>query len=216
MNPNLTALYGQISWISESPLDGRVLYTGSDDGQVYVTRDGGETWKNVSSNIPGVGPYNFVSSVVASRFARGRVYATFDGHFNNDFRTYVYASEDFGQTWRSIAAGLPTTSVNRIAEHPREANLLVIGHARGAHFSNDRGATWHSLSTNMLDQSSPEASDRPRIEAELNRLVGITGGLMRAVEGFPSAPTADQRQQIQWATEDATRVIAAVNRLGRR
>jgi photosystem II stability/assembly factor-like uncharacterized protein len=149
MNPNLTALYGQVTWIGESPLDGRVLYTGSDDGQVYVTRDGGESWKNITPNIPALAPFTFVSSVVASRFARGRVYATFDGHFNNDFRTYVYTSEDFGQTWRSIAGGLPTTSVNRIAEHPREANLLVIGHARGAHFSNDRGATWHSLSTNM-------------------------------------------------------------------
>jgi hypothetical protein len=149
MNPNLTALYGQISWIGESPLDGRVLYAGSDDGQVYVTRDGGATWKNVTTNIPNLGPFSFVSSVVASRFARGRVYATFDGHFNNDFHTYVYASEDFGQTWRSIAGGLPTTSVNRIAEHPRDGNVLVIGHARGAHFTNDRGATWHSLSTNM-------------------------------------------------------------------
>jgi photosystem II stability/assembly factor-like uncharacterized protein len=149
MNPNLTALFGQITWISESALDGRVLYTGSDDGQVHVTRDGGATWTNVTKNIPSLAPFTFASSVVASRFARGRVYATFDGHFNNDFRTYVYASEDFGQTWRPIITGLPTTSVNRIAEHPREANVLVVGHARGAHFSNDRGATWHSLSTNM-------------------------------------------------------------------
>ena len=126
-----------------------MLYTGSDDGQVYVTRDGGTAWKNVTANVPDLPPFTFVSSVVASRFSRGRVYATFDGHFNNDFRTYVYASEDFGQTWRSIANGLPTTSVNRIAEHPRERNVLVIGHARGAHFSNDRGASWHSLNTNM-------------------------------------------------------------------
>ncbi len=148
-NPDLTSLFGQITWLSESALDGRVLYAGSDDGQVQVTRDGGATWSNVTRNIAGLPPFTFVSSVVASRFARGRVYATFDGHFNNDFRTYVFASEDFGQTWRPIVNGLPTTSVIRIAEHPRDANLLVVGHARGAHFSNDRGATWQSLSTNM-------------------------------------------------------------------
>jgi photosystem II stability/assembly factor-like uncharacterized protein len=77
------------------------------------------------------------------------VYATFDGHHNNDENTYVYVSNDFGQTWRKITNGLPQTTVNRIAEHPRSANLLVIGDALGVHFSNDTGASWHSLSTNM-------------------------------------------------------------------
>jgi len=149
MNPDLTALYGQISWIGESPLDGKVLYTGTDDGQVSVSRDGGATWKNVTSSITGLPPHTFVSSVVPSRASAGRVYATFDGHYNNDFNTYVFVSDDFGQRWRKITTGLPTTSVARIAEHPRDPNLLVVGHARGAHFSNDRGATWHSLSTNM-------------------------------------------------------------------
>jgi hypothetical protein len=149
MNPNLTATFGQITWISESPTDGKVLYTATDDGQIQVTRDGGATWTNVTKNIPGLPPLTFASSVLASRFAPGRVYATFDGHYNNDFRTYVYASEDFGRTWHAITNGLPTTSVQRIAEHPSDANLLVVGHARGAHFSNDRGATWQSLSTNM-------------------------------------------------------------------
>jgi hypothetical protein len=107
-----------------------------------------------------------------------------------------------------------------ITGDPNE-NLSAMARAARQKAVDDLYALQKSLDTarravRMLDQSSPEASDRPRIEAELNRLVGITGGLMRAVEGFPSAPTADQRQQIQWATEDATRVIAAVNRLGRR
>jgi photosystem II stability/assembly factor-like uncharacterized protein len=148
-NPLLTSLYGAISWISESPLNTRVLYTGSDDGQVFVTRDGGAHWTNVTSNVPGLPPHSFVSTVLASAHAPGRVYATFDGHFNDDENTYVFVSDDYGQSWRKIVSGLPKTSINRIAEHPRSPNLLVVGHAYGVHFSNDRGQTWHSLATNM-------------------------------------------------------------------
>ncbi|HYC50883.1 MAG TPA: hypothetical protein VEB19_07245 [Gemmatimonadaceae bacterium] len=148
-NPLLSSLFGAITWIGESPVNARVIYTGTDDGQVNVTRDGGATWTNVTKNIPGLPAYTFATTVQPSRHAAGRVYATFDGHFNDDENTYVFVSEDFGQSWRSLAAGLPRTSVVRIAEHPRSAHLLVVGHTRGVHFSNDRGATWQSLSTNM-------------------------------------------------------------------
>ncbi len=148
-NPEASSLFGSITWIGESPMNGRVLYTGSDDGQVQVTRDGGATWSNVTRKIVGLPPFTFVTSVVPSAHVAGRVYATFDGHFNNDENTYVYVSNDYGQTWTLIINGLPKTSVNRVAEDPRAANLLVLAHARGVHFSNDGGASWNSLSTNM-------------------------------------------------------------------
>jgi photosystem II stability/assembly factor-like uncharacterized protein len=148
-NPLSVPLFGQITFISESGADGRVLAVGTDDGQVQVTRNGGATWTNVTKNIPGLPPHTFVSSVVASRHAAGRLYATFDGHFNNDENTYVYSSDDYGQTWRKITNGLPATSVNRLAEDPRTPHVLVVSHAYGIHFSNDAGANWHSLSTNM-------------------------------------------------------------------
>ncbi len=149
-NPLSVPLYGQVTWISESALNGRVLYTGTDDGQVSVTRDGGATWTNVTRNVPGLPPHTFVSSVLASRHVPGRVYATFDGHYNNDDSTYVFVSEDYGQRWRKIISGLPaTTAVNRIIEHPRFAHLLVVSHAYGVHFSNDGGARWQSLATNL-------------------------------------------------------------------
>src|SRR5439155_2795942 len=148
-NPLSTPLFGQITTISESMVDGNVLYTGTDDGQVQVTRNGGTTWTNVTRNVPGLPPLTFVTSVVASRHAAGRVYATFDGHFNNDENTYVYVSDDFGSSWRKITSGLPTTSINRLAEDPRTPYVLVVAHAYGVHFSNDGGANWHSLATNM-------------------------------------------------------------------
>ena len=148
-NPLLSPLFGAITWIGESPMDGRLLYTGTDDGRVHVTRDGGAHWNDVTPNIPGLPPHTYVTTVQPSRFVPGRVYATFDGHFNGDENAYVYSSEDFGQHWRAITTGLPTASIARIAEHPRTPNLLVVGHSRGVHFSNDAGASWHSLNTNM-------------------------------------------------------------------
>ena len=148
-NPLLSPLFGAITWIGESPMDGRLLYTGTDDGRVHVTRDGGAHWNDVTPNIPGLPPHTYVTTVQPSGFVPGRVYATFDGHFNGDENAYVYSSEDFGQHWRAITTGLPTASIARIAEHPRTPNLLVVGHSRGVHFSNDAGASWHSLNTNM-------------------------------------------------------------------
>src|SRR6185503_6489630 len=128
--------YGSLSTIGESPLDPQVIYTGSDDGQLQRTRDGGKSWTNVTSNIPGLPPRTYVSSVLPSRYAAGRVYATFDGHANDDYAPYVYVSDDYGATWRSLSAGLSDLSVNRIREHPSDPDLLVIGHSRGVSFSN--------------------------------------------------------------------------------
>ena len=138
-NPLMTPLFGTITYIAESPLNGQVLYTGTDDGQVT----------DVTPKIPGLPPFTFTTSVTASHFAAGRVYATFDGHFNHDDGTYVYVSNDFGQTWKLIIDGLPKTSIARIVEDPRDGNVLVVGHARGVSFSNDGGEHWQSLNTNM-------------------------------------------------------------------
>ncbi len=141
--------YGSLSTIGQSPLDSMLIYTGSDDGQLQRTRDGGKTWTNLTANIPGLPPRTYVSGVLPSKYKAGRVYATFDGHFNDDYKPYVYVSDDYGATWRSLAAGLPETSVNRIREHPSDPRLLVLAHARGLDFSNDGGANWHPLTTNM-------------------------------------------------------------------
>ena len=141
--------FSTLTTISESPLEADVLYTGSDDGQLQLTRDGGTNWTNLTSRIPNLPPRTFVSCVAASGQAKGRVYATFDGHYNDDYRPYVYASQDYGQTWRSLSQGLPETSVNRIREHPRTSRLLFLAHEKGVHASLDGGASWISLNTNL-------------------------------------------------------------------
>ena len=140
--------YGALTSIGQSPLDSMVIYTGSDDGQVQRTRDGGRTWTNITDRI-GVPPQTYVSSVLTSKFKAGRVYVTFDGHYTDDYTPYVFVSDDFGATWRSLSTGLPVTSVNRIREYPRNANVLVLAHERGVHVSNDGGITWLPLTTNL-------------------------------------------------------------------
>jgi len=154
--------FSTLTTIGESPFDARLLYTGSDDGQVYVTRDGGQKWTNVTARLSGVPAGTYVSSVLPSRHSAGRVYATFDGHYNDDYRAFVFVSDDFGQTWRSIATGLPATSVHRVREHPRNARLLFAGHERGIHVSIDAGAHWTSLNLNMPNVPVDDILIHPR------------------------------------------------------
>ncbi len=140
--------FSALTVIAESPRDGKLLYTGADDGTLEVTRDGGAHWTNLTANIPGLPPMTQVSGIEPSRYVKGRVYATFDGHFNDDYKSHVYVSENFGQTWQEIDADLPT-SVHRLRENPVDPNFLVVGTEAGAYASWDRGAHWTSLNTNL-------------------------------------------------------------------
>ncbi len=142
--------YGNMTTIGESPLNRDLIYVGTDDGNVQVTRDGGATWTDLTGNFRGLPDRTYVSRVVASRHAEGRVYATFDGHRNDDFDPYVYVSENYGASWTPIVDGLPNLwSVNVIAEHPRQPNLLLLGNEIGVYYSIDRGASWTRLRNNL-------------------------------------------------------------------
>ena len=141
--------YGNMTILSESPLNPEVIYAGTDDGNLQVTRDGGATWTNVVDRIRGLPERTYVSGVFASAHVEGRVYASFDGHRNDDYAAYVYASEDFGRSWRQITSGLPGTSVNRVIEHPRTADLLFVANEVGVFFSLNRGQSWNQLKNNL-------------------------------------------------------------------
>jgi photosystem II stability/assembly factor-like uncharacterized protein len=137
--------------LSESPLSASVLWVGTDDGMLHVTRDAGKTWKNVFDRVTGVPKGTYVSRVIASRHAEGTAYATFDGHRSNDFGIYVYATTDYGDTWKRITGGLPDDNgiINVIREHPKKADLLFVGGEYGAFVSFNRGARWHRLKLNL-------------------------------------------------------------------
>jgi photosystem II stability/assembly factor-like uncharacterized protein len=143
--------YPTITTISESPVSTAVLWAGTDDGNVQVTRDGGKSWKNVSSNIPGSPNGTYVSRVVASKYAEGSAYVALDGHRSDDYGIYLFATSDYGETWKPIRNGIPDTagSVHVVREHPRNANLLFAGTEFGLWVSWDRGANWTAFRNNL-------------------------------------------------------------------
>ncbi|MFQ3639344.1 MAG: glycosyl hydrolase, partial [Chloracidobacterium sp.] len=128
--------------ISESPLDEKIIWVGTDDGNLQVTRDGGKTWTNVMRNLPGLPAQTWCSCVEASRFAVGTAYATFDGHRTGDMATYAYRTDDFGQTWRRITDGDATGYAHVIREDTLARDLLFLGTEMGFFVSLDRGERW--------------------------------------------------------------------------
>jgi len=167
-----TAEYGNISTIDESPLRQGLLYVGTDDGVISVSRDGGATWTKVTK-FPGVPDQAYVSRVVASRFREGLVYATMDNHRNNDFKPYVLKSEDYGAHWTAITGNLPANgSVQVIREGYNEPNLLFVGTEFGAFFSALQGMQWTQLKYNLPTVAVHDIVIHPR---EHDLVIGTHG-----------------------------------------
>ena len=137
--------YGTISMLSESPLQQGLIYAGTDDGNVQVTKDDGKNWTLVKSGLPP----KWVSRVIASQHELGTVYVALTGYREDDFEKHVYMSTDFGKTWTSIAGNLPSEGINVIREDPRDKNILYIGTELGVYVTLDMGRTWHSLCNNL-------------------------------------------------------------------
>ena len=138
--------YGTLTTLSESPLHFGLLYTGSDDGILQMSPDGGNTWESVSDGFP---KNLWVSRVVASAHSENRVYAALNGYRWDDFTPYLYLSDDRGKTWKSIANGIPAAPVNAIVEDPENENLLFAGTDNGLYVSLDRGQTWNTMQNGM-------------------------------------------------------------------
>ena len=137
--------YGNLTAVAESPVDPEVLYTGSDDGRLHVTRNGGVTWTDVTGNVRGLPPFTYVTRIVASHASAGTVVAAFDGHRADDFAPYIYRSDDHGESWRPIIQGLPQSSINALEQHPRTPELWFTGNELGAYASIDGGERWVRL-----------------------------------------------------------------------
>lgn len=131
--------YGTLTTISESPFQFGLLYTGSDDGYVHVSKNGGGSWERVSNSFPkGL----WVSRVIASQHKKERVYVTLNGYRFDDFTVYVYRSDDYGKTWTNISNNIPTSPVNVIREDSENPNLLYVGTDNGAYASFNQGKEW--------------------------------------------------------------------------
>jgi photosystem II stability/assembly factor-like uncharacterized protein len=138
--------YDTLLSIALSPTDPNTIWTGSDDGVVSVTRDGGKTWARVSDNIQGLPPWGRVQQIEVSPFDAATAYVAFDFHMTDDNRPYVYKTSDGGKTWTSIAAGLPADASARVVrEDPNQKGFLVVGTDTGLFYSRDDGANWTAL-----------------------------------------------------------------------
>ncbi len=147
--------YGTLTTIHESPLKFGLLYAGSDDGLIHVTRDGGETWAKISDNLP---QNLWVSRVQASAHERARVYASLNGYRWDDFAAYLYVSNDYGKSWERLGlnpegAGqaLPAEPINVVREDPVNPDILYVGTDHNVYCSLDRGKTFHTLSADFPD-----------------------------------------------------------------
>jgi photosystem II stability/assembly factor-like uncharacterized protein len=141
--------YSNITTIAESPVLPGLLWVGTDDGNVQLSRDGAATWNNVAKNIPGIPDAIQISRVEPSHFDAGTCYLTVDAHRVDDFKPHVFVTRDFGATWKSIAANLPDGSANVIREDPKNKNLLYLGTEFAMYISLNGGSEWKRFMTGL-------------------------------------------------------------------
>jgi hypothetical protein len=152
-----------LSEIAESPLEEGVLYTGTDDGLVHVSRDGGRSFTEVSDRLPGLPGMTWINGIEPSRHVASRVYLVANNYRNDDYANYVYRSDDYGMSWRRIDGGLPADRVARtLREDPRNPELLYLGTELGLFLSMDGGGSWMEFRGGMPTMAFNDLVVHPR------------------------------------------------------
>lgn len=138
--------------IAESSREKGLIWAGSNDGLVHVTRDGGKNWTNVTKNIPGLPPLGTISNIEPSRYESGSAYITVDFHQVNNRDPFIYKTKDFGKTWKAITNGIPRSMLSYahcIREDPVRRGLLYVGTENGLYVSFNDGEKWEPLQSNL-------------------------------------------------------------------
>jgi photosystem II stability/assembly factor-like uncharacterized protein len=159
---------GVIYTIAPSPKDGNIIWAGTDDGLIHITRDGGKSWKNVTP--PALTPFSKVSLMDASHFDPLTAYAAVNRFRCDDLRPHIYRTRDGGATWQEVVKGLPADPVNAVREDPIRKGLLFAGTERAVFVSFDDGESWHPLRQNM-----PATSIRDLVIHDNDLVVGTHG-----------------------------------------
>jgi photosystem II stability/assembly factor-like uncharacterized protein len=142
--------YGTIFSVAESPLEKGVIWAGSDDGLVHVSRDGGRSWANVTPAISGLPEWGSVKGLEASPHHAGTAYVVVDAHRLDDAKPYLWKTADYGRSWKSLSGGLaPDVYLHAVREDPKRKGTLYLGTERGVMFSRSDGASWESLQLNL-------------------------------------------------------------------
>lgn len=161
--------YGTITTITESPLVEGLLYVGSDDGLVHISKNGGKTWKNISKNLP---KDMWVSKVYASSHNEKTVYVSLNGYRWDNFSPFLFKSDNYGKTWASISSNLPDSPINVVIEDNVNKNILYIGNDHGVYASLDSGINWEPFSNGL---NSASVHDLVIQKDENHLLVGTHG-----------------------------------------
>lgn len=158
--------------IAESPRNEQVIWVGTDDGNVQVTRDGGKNWTNVTANISGLPKNTWCYHIEASIYGEGIAYAVFDGHAQNDYQAYIYKTSDFGQTWKSIATKDIPMFVRSLQEDYKNPDLLFAGAETGLFVTLNGGLNWSKFENNF-----------PAVAVHYLEMHPITNDLIAATHG---------------------------------
>jgi photosystem II stability/assembly factor-like uncharacterized protein len=158
--------YTTIFAIAESPRDADVVWAGTDDGNLQLTRDGGATWSNVGRAIPGLPPGTWVSKIEAGHRDAATAFVTFDNHYNGDMKTYVYKTADFGKSWQSLAGPGAAGFAHVVREDLENPDLLFLGTELGLFISIDGGGHWARFGANLPPVAVWDVAIHPR-EADL-------------------------------------------------
>ncbi|HKP82662.1 MAG TPA: hypothetical protein VJT69_11610 [Pyrinomonadaceae bacterium] len=155
--------YGYVVTVAESPKVPGILWVGTDDGNVQVSRDGGATWTNVSKNVPGIGETYHISRVEPSHYDPGTCYLAVDGHRLDDLKPYLFVTRDYGATWTSIVNNLPKWgTVNVVVEDAKNKDLLFAGTEYGIYVSLNGGKEWKPLMSGMPTMRIDDILIHPR------------------------------------------------------
>jgi photosystem II stability/assembly factor-like uncharacterized protein len=176
ISPEITRTrHGTATALNESPRTPEVVWAGTDDGAVWLTRDGGKTWTDLSDKFKAAGlpGPRWVSSIEASRVVTGRCYVVFDAHRSNDDEPYVFVTEDFGQSWRSLRANLPVGSARVLREDLHNGDLLYLGTEFAAFASINRGGSWFRINGPTLPTVAVHEFAQP---TTANEIVAATHG----------------------------------------
>jgi photosystem II stability/assembly factor-like uncharacterized protein len=162
MGVNPSAIpYQTLTHIAESPLTKGLIYAGTDDGNLHVTRDDGKTWTNIGRNLP-MALKKWVSRIVPSKYDAGTVFVAQRGREDDDFAPYLWKSTDHGATWASVVGNIPAGSINVIREDPSVKGVLYAGNDFGAYVSKDGGAKWNVLGANLPSVQVSDLQIHPR------------------------------------------------------
>ena len=141
--------FGTATTLVESPMKFGLIYVGTDDGNIQVSKDAGYTWTKINLTLPKAVQGLYVSRVTPSAFKEGRVYVSLNGYRNDNFGSYLFVSEDFGTTWIQLGNDLPMEPVNVVTEDPKKENIIYVGTDNGLYASFNMGKTFMILDNNL-------------------------------------------------------------------